>query len=44
MEGTIKDFYMCSEYGTDCGAVRDVDRGSGIIAGVYGKDVLLWKE
>jgi arylesterase/paraoxonase len=44
IEGTIKDLYVGSEYGTSCGAVRDVDRGLGIIVGLYEKGILLWKE
>ncbi|KAI9836290.1 MAG: hypothetical protein M1819_001627 [Sarea resinae] len=43
-EGTIKSLYVGTEFSTSSTAVRDADRGRGIVVGLYEKGLLLWNE
>lgn len=43
-EEGLKHLYVETEYPTSATAVRDAKRGVGIVAGLYGKGILVWKE
>ncbi|KAH9892207.1 putative paraoxonase [Xylariomycetidae sp. FL2044] len=42
--GGVRHIYADSEFPTGCTAVRDVRRKMGIIAGLYGKGILVWRD
>lgn len=43
-ERGIENLYADLEYPSSATAVRDSDRGTGIISGLYAKGILVWKE
>lgn len=43
-EGKLQTLYVGGDIDGACTAVRDVKRKTGILAGLYGKGILLWKE
>ena len=40
----LKVLWMSEEFATGSTAVRDVGKGVGIISGLYGEGLLVWKE
>ncbi|KAH6884487.1 putative paraoxonase [Thelonectria olida] len=43
-EGGRRDLYVGTLYPSSCTALRDVERKTGIVTGLYGKGILVWKE
>ncbi|KAF1812748.1 calcium-dependent phosphotriesterase [Eremomyces bilateralis CBS 781.70] len=43
-EGVLRLLYLGNEYGTSTTAVRDVREKIGIVAGLYEKGILVWRE
>jgi arylesterase/paraoxonase len=40
----LKVLLMSEKFATGCTAVRDVEKGVGIISGLYDNGLLVWKE
>jgi arylesterase/paraoxonase len=40
----LKVLWMSEEFATGSTAVRDVERGVGIVSGLYEKGLLVWRE
>lgn len=43
-EGGLKSLYVDTEYPSSATAVKDAKRGVGIVAGLYAKGLLVWRE
>ncbi|RYO81190.1 hypothetical protein DL762_007259 [Monosporascus cannonballus] len=43
-EDGLRDLYVGTEYPSSATAARDADRGVGIVAGLYAKGLLVWRE
>ncbi|KAI0479824.1 hypothetical protein F4859DRAFT_477492 [Xylaria cf. heliscus] len=43
-EGGLKHIYAGWEYPTSASAVRDKDKGVGIVSGLYGKGIFIWRD
>jgi arylesterase / paraoxonase len=43
-EGTFRTLYVGMDYGTSSTAVRDVEKGFGLVVGLYEKGIMVWKE
>lgn len=39
-----EDLYVDTEYPSSCTAVRDAQKGIGIVAGIYARGILIWKD
>jgi hypothetical protein len=43
-EGTLNTLYVGMDYGTSTTAVRDVEKGVGLVVGLYEKGIMVWRE
>ncbi len=43
-KGGLKHLYVDTEYPTSATAVRDAKRGFGVVAGLYAKGIMVWRE
>ena len=43
-EGTLRNLYVGMDYGTSSTAVRDSEKGVGLVVGLYEKGIMVWRE